>query len=50
MLRHRVKQKFETNPEDMNFSGKRWDTINPWSAPQDEKYWFGKRNSHLLRK
>lgn len=50
VLRHRVKQKFETNPEDMNFSGKRWDTINPWSAPKDGKYWFGKRNSRLLRK
>lgn len=50
VLRHRVKQALETNPDDLNFSGKRWDAINPWSAPKDGKYWFGKRNPHLLRK
>ncbi len=50
MLRHRVKQALETNPDELNVSGKRWDAINPWSAPKDGKYWFGKRNPRLLRK
>ncbi|MGV7120215.1 hypothetical protein [Sphingopyxis sp. 550A] len=50
VLRHRTKQALEADPDDMNFSGKRWEAINPWSAPKDGKYWFGKATPHLLRK
>ena len=49
-LRHSAKQALEANPDDMTLSGKRWDAINPCSAPKDGKYWFGKADARLLRK
>jgi len=48
--RHRAKQMLEANPDAVTFSGKRWEAINPWSAPKDGKFWFGKANPRLLRK
>jgi len=49
-LRHSAKRTLEANPDEMTFSGKRGEAINPWSAPKDGKFWFGKANPRLLRK
>ena len=50
ILRHRANQQLKTSLDDHSFAGKRWDAVNPWSAPKDGKQWLKSRNPRLMRK
>lgn len=50
ILRHRVKQTLAKEMSADEFAGKRWDAVNPWSAPKDGKSWFGESYPTCRRK
>ena len=50
ILRHRVKQRLNTTLDNDDFAGKRWDAVNPWSAPKDGKHWFESADPKWMRK
>ena len=49
-LRRHVRQLLKHTHDGDQFSGKRWDLVNPWSSDKDGKHWFGNRHPKLMRK
>ncbi|MCA1749368.1 MAG: hypothetical protein ABR601_00325 [Parasphingopyxis sp.] len=49
-LRRRVKQHLATTLDGDRCAGKRWDLVDPWSAPKDGKFWLGRASNTLRRK
>lgn len=50
ILRHRVKQVLTAALDGDRFAGKRWDAVNPWSAPKDGKAWYRDPKPKWMRK
>ena len=49
-LRHRVKIQLEQELHTDDFSGFRWDAVNPWMSEKDGKSWVGNRHPRYLGK
>lgn len=49
-LRRRVRQVLKATLELPAFPGKRWDLVNPWSAPKDGKHWWKGAGPRDMRK
>jgi hypothetical protein len=49
-LRHVAKITLERDHEGFAMAGKRWDAVNPWSAPKDSKRFVGSAPQAWLRK
>ena len=50
VLRRRVRQVLKATLDIAAFPGKRWDLVNPWSAPKDGKYWSKRAGPRDMRK
>lgn len=49
-LRRYVRQTLKATNDGDQFSGKRWELVNPWSSDKDGKHWFATGLPKLLRK
>lgn len=49
-LRRTVRQVLKSELDLNAFPGKRWDLVDPWSAPKDGKYWWRGADARSMRK
>jgi hypothetical protein len=49
-LRRTVRQVLKATLDLSDFPGKRWDLVNPWSAPKDGKHWWRSAKAPDMRK
>jgi hypothetical protein len=49
-LRRGVKQVLQATQDGDNFSGKRWDLVNPWSSEKDGKHYCTAPDPRWMRK
>lgn len=49
-LRRTLRQVLKATLDTTAFPGKRWDVVNPWSAPKDGKHWWRGATARDMRK